>query len=120
MRKIFFNVILSPKTFQPEMVMKQKGDNGETITLYHAHVIPTPHDEVPKYTANELAKIRFCNNILAEQGQDKLTDDESDFMLDPCASGEKRIAALAEEMEDLEVLQRMAGCAMENVVKHTT
>tara|TARA_R110000851_G_scaffold214871_1_gene367546 strand:- start:292 stop:654 length:363 start_codon:yes stop_codon:yes gene_type:complete len=120
MRKIVYHVIINPKTFQPEIVMQQKGDNGEVITLYHAHTVPIPPDEVPKYTANDLAKIGFCNKKLAEQGQDPLTDEESDFMLDPVAFGEKRIAALATEMEDLEVLRRMAGCAMEKVVKQAT
>ena len=53
-----------------------------------------------------------------EHELDKL-EDEIEFMLDP-GYGQKRLSALAAEMEDLEVLQRMAGFTMEKVAKPTT
>jgi len=119
MRKIVCYTVMNSKTFQPETKMMQQTDNGEVITLFHAPVVPMPNPAPPKYTLAEQGRIIFCNKILTEQGQDELTEDEIEFMLDP-GYGQKRLSALAAEMEDLEVLQRMAGFTMEKVAKPTT
>lgn len=116
MRKIICHTVMNPKSFQPETKVLQQTDGGEVITLFHAATEAAPKNKLSKYTLAEQNRIRFCNKVLADKGQDELTEEEIEFMLDP-GYGQKRISALDKEMEDPEVLQRLAGFKVEKTIK---
>ena len=111
MRQIIYQTVLDSTTFQVKAKVVQKTAEGEIITLYN-EPLDLPEN---KDTPAEQAKIDFCNRVLTNNGQGLLTENEIEFMLDP-AGMNKRLKSLAEEMEDPEVLQRMAGFKVEKVI----
>lgn len=112
MRKIIYHTLMNPETFQPYAKVIQKTADGEIIVLFNE---PIEMVAVGKYTPEEQAKIDFCNEVLVDNGQEHLVEDEIEFMLDP-AGITKRLDSLAKEMEDPDVLQRMAGFKVEKVI----
>jgi hypothetical protein len=113
MRKFILQHVLEPDVFELVSKLVQKNDNGE-IVLIHKGVL-TYVEAVPKYTAYEMNKIAEVNRILISKQLVVLTEEEIEYMLDPSGMN-KRLAAIAEGMEDPEVLQRMAGFKVEKVI----
>jgi hypothetical protein len=111
MRKIIYQTVINTTTFQPYAKVIQKTDDGEIIVLFDEPLVRV----ISKYTPAEQSKIDFCNKVLVDIWQEPLAEDEIEFMLDPSGMN-KRLEAMAEGMEDPEVLQRMAGFKVEKVI----
>lgn len=103
---------MNPETFQPNAKVIQKTDEGEIIVLFDE---PLEVATSTKYTVEEQQKITFCNQVLVDNDQAELAENEIEFMLDPSGIT-KRLDSLAKEMEDPDVLQRMAGFKVEKVI----
>jgi hypothetical protein len=113
MRKIIYHTLMNPETFQPYAKVVQKIADGRIVVLSNEPL----ENAVSKYTLEEQSKIDFCNKVLVNNGQEHLVEDEIEFMLDPSGIAQ-RLDSLAKEMEDPEVLQRMAGFSVEKTVSY--
>lgn len=107
MRKIIYNKHVDPTTFLPTMQIILKDKDGNITTLCNE-----PMEWVQsKYSPEELKKINLCNEHLAKNGHELMTDEEISYMLDPTG-----ISKLADTVKTKEDLQKLAGFKVEKTI----
>lgn len=114
MRKIFQTIDFNKTSFQPEMVVRIKNDDG-TVTELERIALEATADWTSKYTAQQRERINACNTVLYKHGMDPMNEEESDFMLDP-NGWQHRLEALEKEMEDPVKLQELSGFRVEKTI----
>lgn len=108
MRKIALIKRIVPESFEVMIELREKMDDGSVVLHNSKPLEPTKS----KYTREQQDLIDQCNHLLAEKDMPPLTEEESDYMLDPTGI-KKRLDEIEEEMKDPENLQRLAGFKVE-------
>jgi hypothetical protein len=110
MRKFILNDYVDPTSFMYKVKLVEKTED-EVITIFDEVWVSSPS----KYTPEQLKKINFCNEILAKENKESLSEEEIEFMLDPTGMN-KRLRNIEKQMIDTETLQRMAGFKVEKKI----
>ena len=110
MRKIIYNKHINPTTFKPIMQIILKDVDGNIITLCDEPFKLFLEPE-PKYSPEELEKINICNEYLAKNGHELMTEEEISYMLDPTG-----LSKLDDAVGTIEDLQKLAGFKVEKTI----
>lgn len=110
MRKFILNNYVDPISFMYKVKLVEKTED-EVITIFDEVWVSSPS----KYTPEQLEKINFCNEILAKENKEPLSEEEIEFMLDPTGI-DKRLENIEKQMSNRETLQKMAGFKVEKKI----
>lgn len=114
MRKILHTINFDKKSFQPQIVIRIKNDDG-TVTELERLPLEATVDWTAKYTAVERERINACNVVLYKHNMNPMTEEECDFMLDPNGA-KKRLTELDKELDDPIKLQELSGFRVEKKI----
>ena len=110
MRKIIYNKHVNPTTFMPIMQIFLKDVDGNIITLCDEPLKPMAAKE-SKYSPEELVKINICNEYLAKNGHELMSEEEISYMLDPTG-----LSKVDDTVKTIEDLQKLAGFKVEKTI----
>lgn len=109
MRKIIYNKHVNPTTFMPTMQILLKDVDGNIVTLCDEPLVYKPAET--KYSPEELQKINICNEYLAKNGHELMTEEEISYMLDPTG-----LSKVDDTVKTIEDLQKLAGFKVEKTI----
>jgi len=113
MRKFLETHALDPATFELVTKLVEKYDDGTIVPISERRATGSSS----KYTLQQQANIDRVNQTLRDCGIDMMTEEETDYMLDP--SGMVKYGEHAIKNDSNREMQELAGFVVEKTVRYT-
>ena len=108
MRKIIPWITLNHETFEPDLLLIVKDQNGNLIDKIKVGPI-TPYKKC-NYTSEELHKIEMCNRVLKEHNMSEMSEEEVKCILTPVLNATDELSS--------EEFQQLAGFTVEKTITY--